>query len=104
MLKLKRRGQTSLEYAILIIIIAGALLAVQAYFKRGVQGRWKAVVDDLGDQYDPRVTNSRIRHSLAVNTVTTIQAIDYGTGFATRRTDITNTVDSKTGSSRTAAY
>jgi Flp pilus assembly pilin Flp len=47
----KYKGQTTLEYAILVVIIIGALLALQVYIKRGVQGRLKSATDDVGEQY-----------------------------------------------------
>lgn len=53
----KRKGQSTLEYAILIIIILGALLSIQIYIKRGVQGRLKSAADDIGDQFSPGNTN-----------------------------------------------
>jgi len=48
-----RGGQSTLEYAILIIIIIGALLSIQVYIKRGIQGRLKSAADDIGDQFSP---------------------------------------------------
>ena len=53
----KKKGQSTLEYAILIIIIIGALLSIQVYIKRGVQGRLKQATDDIGDQFSPGNTN-----------------------------------------------
>ena len=53
-----RGGQSTLEYAILIIIIIGALLSIQVYIKRGIQGRLKSAADDIGDQFSPGNTNS----------------------------------------------
>ncbi|MBF0523285.1 MAG: hypothetical protein HQL24_09555 [Candidatus Omnitrophica bacterium] len=53
----KKRGQSTLEYAILVIIIIGALLSIQTYIKRGIQGRLKSATDDIGDQYSPGNTN-----------------------------------------------
>lgn len=47
----KKRGQSTLEYAVLIVVIIGALLTIQTYIKRGVQGRLKSAADDIGDQY-----------------------------------------------------
>ena len=55
----RKRGQSTLEYAILIIIIIGALLAIQVYVKRGVQGRLRSAADDIGDQFSPGNTNIR---------------------------------------------
>jgi len=53
----KFKGQSTLEYAVLIIIIIGALLSIQVYIKRGIQGRLKSAADDIGDQYSPGNTN-----------------------------------------------
>ena len=55
----KMKGQSTLEYAVLIIIVIGALLSIQVYIKRGVQGRLKSATDDIGDQYSPGNTNLR---------------------------------------------
>ena len=54
----QKRGQSTLEYAVLIIVIIGALLTIQVYIKRGVQGRLKSAADDIGDQYSDGNTNS----------------------------------------------
>jgi uncharacterized protein (UPF0333 family) len=53
----RQKGQSTLEYAILIIVIIGALLSIQVYIKRGVQGRLKSATDDIGTQFSPGNTN-----------------------------------------------
>ena len=53
----KRKGQSSLELAIVIIIVIAALLSIQVYIKRGVQGRLRSATDDVGDQYSAGNTN-----------------------------------------------
>ena len=53
----KMKAQSTLEYAVLIIVIIGAMLAIQTYIKRGVQGRLKSSADDIGDQFSPGNTN-----------------------------------------------
>ena len=58
--KKRQKGQSTLEYAILIIIIIGALLSIQVYIKRGVQGRLKSATDDIGTQFSPGNTNVRM--------------------------------------------
>ncbi len=55
--KRRKKGQSTLEYAILVIIIIGALVAIQTYIKRGIQGRLKSAADDIGDQFSPGNTN-----------------------------------------------
>ncbi len=53
----RKKGQSTLEYAVLIVIIIGALLSIQFYIKRGIQGRLKSAADDIGDQFSPGNTN-----------------------------------------------
>ena len=55
--KNKKKGQSTLEYAVLIVIIIAALLAMNQYIKRGLQGRLKSSTDDIGDQFSPGNTN-----------------------------------------------
>lgn len=47
----KKKAQSTLEYAVLIIIVIGALLSIQMYLKRGIQGRMRSASDDIGDSY-----------------------------------------------------
>ena len=64
----KIKGQSTLEYAILIIIIIGALLSIQFYIKRGLQGRLRSASDDIGDQYSPGNTKVTKTTTTASNT------------------------------------
>lgn len=86
-----RQGQSLLEYSILMIILVAALMTMQIYVKRGFQGRWKASVDDIGEQYDPRTTDGHIRHRLDATSETKVE-VQEGTvngleGRYTVRTD-----------------
>ncbi len=66
--KRKMKGQSTLEYAVLIVIVIGALLSIQVYIKRGIQGRLKTATDDIGDQYSPGNTNVKIVSRTISNT------------------------------------
>jgi uncharacterized protein (UPF0333 family) len=55
-IKLNKRGQSTLEYGVLIAIIVGALLVMQVYIKRGVQGKLRQATDDIGSQFSPGYT------------------------------------------------
>ena len=94
----QRRAQSTVEFSAIIAILIGAFIAVGVYFKRGVQGRWKAATDDLGDQYDPRYTNTGVSHYLSSRTETVLEATERDGGFWTIRTDTTNTYEKKEGS------
>lgn len=50
---IKRRAQSTLEYALIIAVVVGGLIAMQVYVKRGLQGRLKSAADDIGEQYSP---------------------------------------------------
>jgi hypothetical protein len=43
--RLNKKAQTTAEYAILIAIVVGALVGMQIYVRRGLQGRIRNVVD-----------------------------------------------------------
>lgn len=100
MLRRRQKGQSVLEYTVLLVIVMGALIAMTQYIKRAVQGRWKTVVDDMGDQYDPRLTEIRINHTVVVNQDSTIRAVKLGgqeVGYWTSRVDQSNVLDQKVG-------
>jgi hypothetical protein len=52
-----QKAQSTLEYALLISVVVGALLAMQNYLKRSVQGRMQIIGDQMGDQYSPDLTH-----------------------------------------------
>ena len=49
----KRKGQSTLEYALIIAVIVAGLLLMQHYIRRGFAGRLKTASDDMGEQFDP---------------------------------------------------
>lgn len=53
----KSKAQSVLEYVILLAVIVGALVVMQIYIKRGVQGRLREATDDIGEQFDPKHQN-----------------------------------------------
>lgn len=94
----KKQGQSVLEYAILLIIIMAALMAIGTYFKRGVQGRWKASVDEMGDQYDPTTSQGNMVHAVSGTSTTTVTATVLDGGqIHTTREDTSDLTETKTG-------
>lgn len=53
---LNKRAQSTLEYGVVIAVIVAALVAMQVYIKRGVQGRLRQASDDVGEQFSPGYT------------------------------------------------
>ena len=97
-----KRGQSVLEYTILVVIVIAGLVTMQYYMKRGVQGRWKESVDGLGEQYDPARTNSVISHRMESNSESRVQTIKGDSvdaaGYYTMRSDTLSSKETKNGS------
>ena len=72
MFNLNKKGQNTLEYAVVIAVIVAALLAMQNYIKRGIQGKMKASTDDIGEQFSPQYTASNSIITLNANSNETI--------------------------------
>ena len=97
MLKKMKKGQTALEYVILLIVVIGSFIAIQSYLKRGLQGRWRDAVDGLGEQYDPRVADTSIQHTISSTASTSIMAVNVDGVYSTKRTDRSSSTETKTG-------
>lgn len=54
-----KKAQSTLEYAIIIAVVVGTLLAIQVYVKRGIEGRARSSVDNIGDQFSAGDTTSK---------------------------------------------
>lgn len=46
-----RKGQSTLEYAVIMAVVVAALVSMQVFMKRGVQGKLKDSADRIGDHY-----------------------------------------------------
>lgn len=53
-----KKAQSTLEYAIIIFVVIGALLAIQIYVKRAIQGKLRSSADSIGEQYSAGITTS----------------------------------------------
>jgi len=66
-----RRGQSVLEYAVIIAVVVGALLAINIYMKRGLENRMRQSGDDVGKQFAAgatQITRNTTHNSLIVET------------------------------------
>lgn len=88
-----RYGQSLIEYSVLTIIVLAVFLSMLMYIKRGIQGHWKSSVDQLGDQYDPRVANSLVTYALNSTSNSMVDVVSQ----KTIRTDSTSSVETKAG-------
>ena len=75
----KTRGQSITEYAVFITVVVMALLAMQVYLKRGIQGKIKDMISSLGSEsYNPNLTYS----NFSLNT-STVYETSYEDGIRT---------------------
>ena len=88
---LRKKGQSTLEYAVIIAVVVAGLLAMQMYIKRGIQGRFRQASDDIGDQFSADTTTSNF-----TTNINTAQKETSSNGIVT--TNITTGTQSKTGS------
>jgi hypothetical protein len=88
-----------LEYAILILIVIVALLAMQTYLKRGVQGRVRESTDNIGEAYSPGYTNSEF---VLTSTSTTHETVEGAAG--TSKTELVDRTDTRAGSEAIPDY
>ncbi|MDO8748249.1 MAG: hypothetical protein Q7J72_03920 [Candidatus Omnitrophota bacterium] len=94
----KRGGQSVLEYAIVIGAVVIALLVMQAYVRRSLQGKFKVIADDLGQQYNPYNTTSdmNITFESDTQTETFTNVTTDATGKEKRETTTNTTIFNET--------
>ena len=74
MFRMKTKGQSTLEYVILLGFVVAALIAMGVYMKRGMQGRLRESTDQVGEQYSANnfestynTTTNMIQHESRVH-------------------------------------
>jgi len=87
---LTRRAQSTLEYALVIAVVVGALVAMQVYVKRGVQGRLKSAADDIGEQYSPGNTTGTVTVSTTTSSSESLNSGVTNTNSSTTQSKSTN--------------
>ncbi len=103
-MKCIRKAQSTLEYSILIIVVAGALLAMTIYIKRGIQGRWRGQIDNFGDQYDPTVAVSNITFTTVGNSVSELSIQEEAGSYWSKKKDSAYATETKTGQTNVPNY
>ncbi|MDO8661642.1 MAG: hypothetical protein Q7K98_00255 [Candidatus Omnitrophota bacterium] len=102
MWKINKKGQSTAEYAIVIGLVVAAIVAMQIYVKRGLQGKVKDAVDykDAGDtvtgtttQYEPYYSSSTMTSTRAAS-----EKAEVTTGGGVTRTISGEDISTRTGS------
>ncbi len=91
-----KKGQGTLEFALVIVVVVAALIAMQIYMKRAFEGKLKKNTDSIGEQYDPRNTTSDFLQTFSSRADTVTNSFDVG--GQTNSTSTSNSVDSQTRS------
>jgi len=83
----KTKAQSILEYTMAVACLAAALFGMQIYIKRALQGRFRGVADEIGEQYSATKTISNLSQTIinvkrgpAVDPVTGGPVVDPVTG------------------------
>lgn len=93
-----------IEYAVLLTCVIGALLAIQIYFKRGVQGRLRTNVDNIGSQYDPASANSNVTMTITTNSSSDSVASEDGNKIKTETNSTSDSTQSLGGTESIGAF
>ncbi|MBP7835975.1 MAG: hypothetical protein KA022_00685 [Candidatus Omnitrophica bacterium] len=84
---MNRKAQSTLEYALIIAAVVGALVAINAYMKKGVQGRLKESTDQIGKQFDASGSFTSAWKSEGSGTTVTTETRDTSTGATTSKVE-----------------
>ena len=98
MLRVRARGQSTLEYVILIGFVVAALIAMGVYMKRGMQGRLRESTDQVGQQYSAGNTTSEYVTKTELQQTEDMKA----GGETTTKIDVNK--QTKTGSEKVADF
>ncbi|MCU0666751.1 MAG: hypothetical protein MUF05_06630 [Candidatus Omnitrophica bacterium] len=102
------KAQSTLEYAVIIAVVVAALIAMQTYFKRGVQGKIREASDQIGEQFSPgQTTNeytiiSNTESSEDVSGTTEDAAAGDDVGAKTKTTTVSKQKQTRTGTETVA--
>ena len=100
------KGQSTIEYAAIVAVVAAALLSMAIYLKRSVSGKLREGADSVGEQYHP--TNTSGTHTLTVDsTVVTTSGLEHNSALNADvmkyETKIENETSTKTGNETVGA-
>jgi uncharacterized protein (UPF0333 family) len=116
-MKIGNNGQTTLEYAVVIVCIVAALIAMKPYVTRSIQGRLRSAADQIGEQYEPKkmsgtittTVNRNIATEITMDCLNRVEIVNGGEvtkeGYATLRTEeIHEDETSRTGTETVGAF
>jgi len=94
----KTKGQSTLEYVILLGFVVAALIAMGIYMKRGIQGRLRQSTDQVGEQYSARQTTGKY---IVTTNMTQVENMEPGGATVV---DIPTNIQKKTGNETIGSF
>jgi len=79
----KKKAQSTLEYALVIAAVIAALLTINNYMNKGVQGRLKESTDQIGKQFNASGSFTSAWKTEGSGDTTTSEVRDTSTGSTT---------------------
>jgi hypothetical protein len=76
--RISSKSQSTLEYAVLVVVIIGGLVAMQYYLTQSHQGRLRKAADETGESFDADKTASLVNAAYNIYSSTTTTSIDSG--------------------------
>lgn len=90
------KGQNTAEYAIVIALIIGAVIAMQTYVKRGLQGRMKDATDKVATDTSDLGTTKQYEPYYSEQSMTTAQKSTQDVTTAEGQAKVENTTQEST--------
>ena len=89
------RGQSTLEYVILLGFVVAALIAMGVYMKRGMQGKLRESTDQVGEQFSAQHTasNYTVDSTMTQTESTSPGGISHTSSTSTQNKTGSETVD-----------
>jgi uncharacterized protein (UPF0333 family) len=91
---MRKKGQSTLEYALIIAVVVIALIAIVNYMGRSMQGRLKSSSDEIGNQFDSAngwQTGWKVEGD--GSTTVTDESRDVATGATTSDTTVAEVIE-----------
>lgn len=70
-----RRAQSTLETAMIAVVLSAALVAMHIYIKRGLEGRFREATDSIGEQYSYRTNTGNTTKTETQNVTVLVDSI-----------------------------
>ena len=94
---MRKRGQSTLEYALIIAVVVVALIAVMIYMRRSMLGRLKDSSNSIGKQFDPEAGYETAWESEGAGLTRTEEDRNTATGATTSVTTQSETITNNEG-------